>query len=43
MYQIKELLKYKDLQHATSTLEDGNMSFKFDDEKTVFNNRKKIF
>lgn len=43
MYQIKELLKYKDLQHATSTLEDGNMSFKFDDEKTVFNNRKKFF
>lgn len=43
MYQIKELLKYKNLHHAISTFEDGNMSFKFDDKKDVFNHRKNFF
>ncbi len=43
MYQIKELLKYKNLQHAISTLDDGNMSFKFDSKQKVFNNRKRFF
>lgn len=43
MYQIKELLKYKNLVHGISTMEDGNMSFKFGIEKEVVKNRKTFF
>lgn len=40
MYQIPKLKKYKNLFHAFSTVEDGNMSFKFEEEDVIRKKRK---
>ncbi|MFH1456736.1 MAG: laccase domain-containing protein [Patescibacteria group bacterium] len=40
MYQIKELLKYKNLVHGVSTLEDGNMSFVKGQEYKIVEDKK---
>ena len=42
MYQIPKLKEFPDLIHGFSTIDDGNMSFKFGGENEVFENRKKF-
>ncbi|MFA4936833.1 MAG: polyphenol oxidase family protein [Patescibacteria group bacterium] len=41
-YQLEDLKQYSSLIHAFSTKEDGNMSFKWGEEKEVVANRKKF-
>lgn len=42
MYRIDELLNIKGLLHSFSTVEEGNMSFKFDSENVVLKRREKF-
>jgi YfiH family protein len=42
MYQLPSLLKFPSLVHGFSTVDEGNMSFKFGNKKQVINNRKKF-
>jgi len=40
MYQIEKLNQIKGFKHFISTIADGNMSIIYDDEETVYKNRK---
>jgi len=42
MYQISELLKVPKLIHGISTVDEGNMSFKFSSKRRVIRNREKF-
>jgi copper oxidase (laccase) domain-containing protein len=43
MYFIPRLLTNRYIRHGISTIENGNMSFKYGDRKSVIENRKKFF